>query len=146
MGLELQPITQREASRWIEEHHRTHTPPRGWKFGIAVNDGDKVVGVITIGRPVSHNLDDGWTAEITRCCTNGFPNAASMLYGAAARASRAMGYRRVITYTLKRERGTSLRAAGWTYLYSTSGGSWNRIGRPRVDINPTEQKSLWEAP
>jgi hypothetical protein len=36
-----------------------------------------------------------------------------MLYGAIARAARALGYRRLITYTLASESGTSLRAVGW---------------------------------
>lgn len=63
MSLQLQPITQREAEAFIRQHHRHHLPPRGWKFGIAVNDGEKVVGVITVGRPVARGLDDGWEAD-----------------------------------------------------------------------------------
>ena len=98
---------------FVSEHHRHHLPSVGWKFGIAVNDGSEVVGVIVVGRPVARNADDGWTAEVTRCCTDGTKNAASMLYGAAWRAAKAMGYRKLITYTLDTEPGTSLRAAGW---------------------------------
>ncbi|KKL52335.1 hypothetical protein LCGC14_2286450, partial [marine sediment metagenome] len=57
---------------------------------------------------------DGWTLEVTRVCTvNGFKNAASMLYGAAWRAAKAMGYKRVISYILDSEKGTSLVAAGY---------------------------------
>lgn len=145
MTLELQPITYAEACRFIEQHHRHHLPPQGWKFGIAVNDGSSVVGVVTVGRPVSRMLDDGWTLEVTRCCTTGVKNAASMLYGAAWRAAKALGYKRLITYTLNSEPGTSLIAAGWKSLYATSGGSWSRESRPRVDTHPTEQKTLWEA-
>lgn len=141
--LELQPITFRECCEFILQHHRHHLPPQGYKFGIAVNDSEKIVGVITIGRPVSRMLDDGFTAEVTRCCTDGTKNAASMLYGAAQRACRAMGYRRVITYTLKDEPGTSLKAAGWTALYQTPGKSWNGT-RLRIDKHPLGQKTLWE--
>lgn len=144
--LELQPITLKEACRFVAEHHRHHLPPRGHKFSIAVNDGDKVVGVIIVGRPVSrHWAKDGWTAEVTRCCTDGTKNAASMLYGAAARAARAMGYKRLITYTLVSEPGTSLVAAGWKVLYQTPGKSWSVPSRPRVDTHPLGQKTLWEA-
>ena len=143
--LELQPITYREACRFIERHHIHHLPPQGFKFGIAVNDGEKVVGVVTVGRPVARHLDDGFTAEVTRCCTDGTKNVASKLYAAAWRASRAMGYRRIITYTLASEDGTSLTAAGWKTLYETDGGSWSRESRPRVDKHPTGQKTLWEA-
>lgn len=142
--LELQPISFREACEFIAQHHRHHPPPQGWKFGIAVNDGEKVVGVITVGRPVARHLDDGWTLEVTRCCTDGTPNAASMLYGAACRAAFALGYKRVITYTLASEPGTSLRAAGWKVVGVSRGGTWNRKDRPRVDRHPTCQKTLWE--
>ena len=38
----------------------------------------------------------------------GVKNGCSMLYGAAWRAARALGYRRLGTYTLQTEPGTSL--------------------------------------
>jgi len=143
--LELQPITLKEACEFIDKFHSHHLPPQGWKFGVAVNNGTDVVGVITIGRPVSRHRDDGWTLEVTRCCTDGTRNVASMLYGAARRAAWALGYKRLITYTLEYESGTSLVAAGWKEIGKTSGGSWSRQSRPRVDTHPTGQKKLWEA-
>src|SRR3972149_264890 len=119
--LSLQPITYPEACKFVSLHHRHHLPPQGWKFGIAVNDGLQVVGVITVGRPVARMLDDGWTLEVTRCCTNGVPNAASMLYGSARKAVFALGYKKLITYTLKNEGGTSLKAAGWKLIGEAGG-------------------------
>ena len=142
--LNLQPITYPEACKFIELVHRHHLPPQGWKFGIAVNDGEKVVGVITVGRPVARMLDDGWTLEVTRCATDGTKNAPSMLYGAASRAAFALGYKRVITYTLQSEPGTSLVSANWRSLGEAGGGTWNRTARPLVDTHPIEQKTLWE--
>lgn len=142
--LTLQPITYKEAMRFIKDTHRHHKPPQGWKFGIAVNDGEKVVGVITVGRPVARMLDDGWTLEVTRCATDGTKNAPSMLYGAAKRAAFAMGYKRIITYTLDSEPGTSLKAANWKCVGEAGGGTWNRSARPRVDTHPIGQKTLWE--
>lgn len=144
MTLELQPITYAEACEFIDKHHRHHLPPQGWKFGIAVNDGEKVVGVVTVGRPVARMLDNGWTLELTRCATDGTKNAASKLYGAAKRATFAMGYKRLITYTLASESGRSLVAANWRMLGAAGGGSWNVKSRPRVDKAPTEQKTIWE--
>ena len=144
MSLELQPISFREACEFIKRHHSHHLPPNGYKFGVAVNDGGKVVGVITVGRPIARVLDDGWTLEVTRCCTDGTKNAASKLYAAAWRASRAMGARRLITYILQEEPGTSLKAAGWKEVGKAGGGTWNRKNRPRVDKHPTGQKTLWE--
>lgn len=145
MPLDLQPVTYAEACRFIADHHRHHLPPQGWKFGIAVNDGEKVVGVVTVGRPVARMLDNGLTLEVTRCCTDGTKNAASMLYGAAWRAAKALGYKRIITYTLLEEPGTALKASGWKSVYETSGGSWSRDSRKRIDTHPTGQKTLWEA-
>jgi hypothetical protein len=143
--LELQPITLEEANAFIEQHHRHHKPSVGWKFGIAVNDGEKVVGVVQVGRPVSFILDDGMTLEVTRCCTDGTKNAASMLYGAAWRAVKAMGYRKFITYTLQSEPGASLNGAGWELVGETKGRSWNCQSRPRVDAHPLQDKFRWEA-
>lgn len=146
MTLELQPITFKEACAFIVKHHRHHQPPQGWKYGVAVNDGDKVVGVITVGRPVARGLDNGWTLEVTRCCTDGTHNCASMLYGAAWRAAKAMGYKRLITYTLQEESGHTLdkTLSGWRMVHETKGGSWNCKARPRVQVAPTGQKTLWE--
>lgn len=145
MALHLQPISYGEACAFIRLHHRHLLPPQGWKFGVAVNDGERVVGVVTMGRPVARGLDDGLTLEVTRCCTDGTPHVASKLYAAVARAARALGYRRVVTYTLKEEAGTSLKAAGWRVLWETTGGSWDCPSRRRVDMHPTGQKVLWEA-
>jgi hypothetical protein len=143
--LSLQPITFKEASAFVRLHHRHHAPSVGHKFSIAANDGERVVGVVTVGRPVARHLDNGWTLEVTRCTTDGAKNAASLLYGAAWRATKALGYRRLITYTLIEEPGTSLSAAGWKALYQTEGGSWDCPSRPRVDTHPVGQKTLWEA-
>lgn len=145
MSLNLIPVTYKQACEFIKKWHRHHLPPQGWKFGVGVSNGEKLVGVITVGRPVARHLDDGFVLEVTRCCTDGTKNAASMLYGAAWRAAKAMGYKRLITYTLEHEEGTSLVAAGWMLVYKTAGGSWNCPSRPREDNAPTGQKYLWEA-
>ena len=115
MSLEIQPCTLREATRFVLDHHRHHRPPQGGLFAIALSTSELGVrGVVIIGRPVARMNDDGFTAEVTRCCTLGDKNACSMLYGAAWRAARALGYRRLITYTLATEPGTSLVASGFT--------------------------------
>jgi hypothetical protein len=141
----LQPITYREACAFILAHHRHHGAPQGWLFGVAVSRGLDIVGVAVVGRPVSRHLDNGWTAEVTRCCTDGTKNVPSMLYGACWRAAQALGYRRLITYILKSESGTSLLASGWKVIGERGGGSWHRPSRPRIDTAPIEGKMLWEA-
>lgn len=125
MTLALQPVTYREAARFVAVHHRHNKPPRGHKFSIGVAGGAGLVGVIMVGRPVARALDNGLTAEVNRSCTDGTRNANSMLYGAAVRAAKAMGYRRVVTYTQAQESGCSLRAAGFRRVKELPPrGSW----------------------
>ncbi len=143
--LQLQPITFEEACRFVTLHHRHHSAPVGHKFSIGLNDGEKIVGVVMVGRPVARAFDNGWTLEVTRLTTDGTPHVASKLYAAAARAARAMGYRRIVTYTLETESGASLQAAGGKVVWQTEGGSWSCPSRPRVDKAPTCPKTLWEA-
>lgn len=146
VSLAIQPITIGEARIFVGQHHRHHKPPVSALFAIAVNDGEKVVGVVMVGRPVARMLQDGMTAEVTRLCVlDAQPNACSMLYAAAWRAAKALGYRRLITYILQSEPGTTLKAAGWKSLGIRGGGSWSRDSRKRVDTHPLEQKQLWEA-
>jgi len=142
--LSITPITLREARSWVDRYHRHHGAPRGGIFALAVSAGPDVRGVAIVGRPVARNSADGWTAEVTRCCTDGSRNAPSMLYGAAWRAVRAMGYRRLITYTLPEEGGASLRASGFRLIGEAGGGSWSRETRPRIDMHPTQAKLRWE--
>ena len=139
------PITLREARAFVTRVHRHHRAPQGGLFAIAASEGDDVVAVAIVGMPVARMLADGFTAEVTRlAATEGTPNACSMLYAAAWRAARAMGYRRLVTYTLAEERGTSLVAAGWKRIGEAGGGIWDRKSRPRVDTHPTQAKIRWE--
>ena len=105
--LEIVPMTLREANAYVEQNHRHHGPVAGHKYSIGLSDGEKIVGVAIVGRPVSRHLDDGWTLEVNRLCTDGTKNACSMLYAAAWRAARAMGYKRLVTYILESENGAT---------------------------------------
>jgi hypothetical protein len=144
-SLSVVPITRAEAKAFIAKHHRHHKPSAGEKFCLAVADASgNVRGVAQVGRPVSRMLDDGWTLEVTRVATDGARNACSMLYGAAWRATKAMGYRRLVTYILDTESGCSLNAAGYKCIGTAGGGTWSRPSRPRVDTHPTQLKMRWE--
>jgi hypothetical protein len=120
MSLKLVPIGFREASQFIRENHRHNKPPTGWKFGVAVSNSLGLVGVATAGRPIARHFDDGSTLEVNRTCTDGTPNANSMLYGAIWRAAKALGYTRCITYTQAEESGASLRASGFVKVKELS--------------------------
>lgn len=145
MSLFLHPVTLQEANAFIERFHRHHKPVVGHKFSLGCADSDGPHGVIVVGRPVARSLDDGLMLEVTRCCSDGFRNTCSFLYGAAWRATKALGYTRLGTYTLPEEGGASLRAAGWRLIGERGGGSWNRPSRPRIDTHPLQKKLFWEA-
>ena len=133
-----------EANAFVVAHHRHHGTVVGHLFSLgAVHEG-KVVGVVIIGRPVSRIRDDGETAEVTRLCTDGTPNACSFLYGAASRAAAALGFKRIGTYILSTENGASLSASNWRLLGKAGGGSWSVPSRPRVDKAPLQRKLLFE--
>jgi len=116
-ALQLKPTTLRKANDFVAQHHRHNgrTSRNGGRWACSVEFGDQLVGVAIVGNPLSATYMDGYTAEILRVCTS--PDAprgaCSMLYAACWRAWKAMGGRRMITYTLTTETGASLRGAGW---------------------------------
>lgn len=68
-----------------------------------------------------------------------------MLYGAARRAAFALGYRRIVSYTLPAESGASLNAAGYRLIGIRGGGLWSRPSRLRVNESyPIGKKLLWD--
>lgn len=144
MGLMLEPTTLRDARRLCIRWHRHHRPPQGGLFAIACSHDDRLFGVVIVGRPTARNNDDGYTAEVTRLATDGTKNACSFLYAAAWRACRACGYRKLVTYILNSEPGTSLRAADWHCVGECGGGKWSRRDRPRADDHPTQLKMRYE--
>lgn len=138
------PIELAEANAFVAKHHRHHRPVVGHRFSIGAAQGDSVVGVAIVGRPVARGNQDGLTVEVCRVATDGTDNCCSFLYGAARKAAFALGYRRIITYTLPEEGGASLRGAGFKLLGERGGGSWSTPSRPRVDKHPLQVKLLWE--
>lgn len=142
--MHIVPLQLAVANDYVATHHRHHKPVRGHKYSLGCVVDNRLVGVAIVGRPVSRHLDDGSTLEVNRLCTDGTYNACSMLYAAAWRAARAMGYRKMITYILGAETGASLRAAGW-HLEDDhcGGGSWSTPSRPRHTDAPTCYKQRW---
>lgn len=128
-----------EAFDFVEAHHSHHEAPAGWRFGVAVDNGEhgRRVGVAVVGNPQARMLmkAEPGTWEVTRVCCHGPArlrrNVASKLYSLAAKRARAEGCTKLITYTLLEEDGTSLRASGWRPVRVTAGGSWSRPSRPR---------------
>jgi hypothetical protein len=146
MSLVVVPLELAEANAFIEAAHRHHRPVVGHRFSLGCVTHDGVLhGVCVVGRPVARLAGSPRdVAEVTRLATDGTANACSVLYGAAARACKAMGYQRLQTYTLPVEGGASLRASGWINQGAAGGGQWKHTdGKPRRTDQPTETKTRW---
>jgi len=147
--LRLEPVTLTEAKRFVWEHHRHNRAPIGWRFGVGLSDGERLIGVAIASYPGARELHDGQTIEVLRCCTDGTRNACTRLYGAIHRAAAALGYRVAITYTLASEPGSSVKAVGYVMDAELPARGWGG-GRHRYESNllgeiqrPEEAKIRW---
>lgn len=140
--METVALELKEANEFVHSLHRHHKPVHRDKFRCGVvDDKGKLRGVIQVARPVARNLNDG--RMVVRLCTDGYRNACSFLYSKAARAAKELGYKKIITYILESETGTSLKAAGWMHETDTRGHSWNCPSRPRTTTAPDDSKQRW---
>ena len=146
--LQLVPISISEANEFVFNFHRHNKPTQGGKFAIGASDGTELIGVAIIGRPIARFLDDGFTAEVLRVCTldDSPKNTCSKLYGASWRASKAMGYTKIITYTLQSESGASLKGAGWEVVAESKSNKTGWMNRPGREWQPIygQLKFRWE--
>ena len=145
----LKPVTFKQANEFVKQYHRHNTVSQGCKFCVGVTDeaGGELHGVAICGRPVARRLDDGYTCEIVRVCTDGTHNACSKLYGACCRIAKEMGYKKVITYILMSESGASVKAANFTLAAENCGGAkWTgkRYAGKEQNNRPTELKKRFE--
>jgi hypothetical protein len=142
MSLRIIPLELDEANELVSRWHRHHKPAVGHRFSIGVATGDgEVVGAAIIGRPVARLTDYRSVLEVTRLVTNGHKNACSILYAAAARVAREMGYEKIQTFVLDTETGTSLVAAGWQLEGLTSAShTWNNRDGRRDDQPKTPKR------
>lgn len=115
------PANLDQANAFVLKHHRHHETVFRHKFSLAACDPTGAVRAVAIvSNPVSRKLDDGWTLEVRRLCSDGAKNACSLLYAACWRAARELGYRRMLTYVLASETGNTLKAAGWKQVALTT--------------------------
>lgn len=117
--LDLRPIRFATARAFIARYHSHCPAPVAWRFGTSVWNGRQMLGVVTVGNPVAPALMGRGIVEVNRLCIrrDAAPllcwNAASMLYGDAARTAERAGFSRIVTYTRMDEDGASLVASGW---------------------------------
>jgi len=146
--IKVVPLTLRQANDFVEQWHRhsARTNNDGGKFAIGAEHDGQLVGVAIVGRPTARLLQDGLTAEVVRCCVSpaapkGTP---SRLYQHCARIWQLMGGRKIVTYTLAREGGASVRnlhGGGWTTEAEVPGArQWDTPSRRRA------RKPIYEEP
>lgn len=148
MTLRIVPISLEQANDFIDRLHRHNDPLPGHRWSIGVEREGQLVGVALVGNPAAPTLQKiPRVIEVRRVCTDGTRNACSMLYGAARRAARAMGFETIFTYTLPSEGGASLRAAGYELDKTDAGGPsrfWkNRPGRTVLPIEDDLVGGKW---
>ena len=140
----LTPLHRDQANAYVREHHRHSGVTQGYKFALGASVDGQLVGVAIVGRPLARGLQDGTTLEVLRLCTNGARNACSFLYGACRRAAKALGYRRLVTYTLESETGASLRAANFSPVATVTARHWDTPSRRRAKTREAAPRVRWE--
>lgn len=147
MALAMVPVTRAAVRAWVERHHSHHHKPNTWIAAVGVANDDVLCCVAILELPKARLLCDGFTAEVSRVASDGeSKHAASKALGSIVRVAFEFGYRRLVTYTLLGEPGTSYRAAGWVPVATSVGGSWDRKSRPRTTRDSAAQgtKVRWE--
>ena len=144
----LVPLDLSEANDFVRSFHRHNKPTQGGKFAIGLSSESGLCGVAIVGRPIARLLSDDFTAEVLRLCVDDDAprNACSKLYAAAWRACKAMGYKKLITYTLQTESGNSLRGAGFKIVAESKNTGKGWTNRPNRNWQPVygQLKFRWE--
>jgi hypothetical protein len=147
MTLFVVPIELADANAAIESWHRHHQPCVGHRFSLGVVDEQGVLhGAAVVGRPVARLAGHpSQVIEVNRLVSDGTRNVCSMLYSAAARASKELGFLKIQTYILAdEETGVSLKASGWVCEGIAGGGQWKHTdGQARRTDQPTGKKMRW---
>jgi hypothetical protein len=146
MSLIIVPIELSEANALVKRWHRHHKESQGHRFSIGAYDTKKqeLVGAVIVGRPVARLVNWRTTVEVVRLVSDGTKNACSILYAAAARVAKELGYEKIQTYILDTETGTSLLASGWECESKSAGGGHGWHSRSgRRDDQPENTKQRW---
>lgn len=151
-AVRIVPLTLAQANALVARWHRHHKRVVGHRFSLGCEADGVLVGAVIVGRPVARMTDKDFTCEVTRLVTDGTKNACSMLYQAAARTAREMGFERIQTFILESEPGVSLKASGWKCEGRVDHGQWIHSGQKQLLLGqthgnrtdqPTEAKTRW---
>ena len=143
------PLTLKEANAFVKEHHRHNKECRGHRFSIGAIYKNKLVGVAIIGRPVSRNFDFRFVSEINRNCVleNAPKGTCSFLYSRAMKVWQSQGGKKILTYTLETEPGSSLKAVNFIPVAKTNyyKNGWNNGGKINRSVDYVKTRKIrWE--
>lgn len=118
MSLVPARVTFDDVARFVAARHRHHPTmiaECATRFVLGAWDTVRNVlcGVAVVGNPSGRGIPADRIVKVNRLCTDGTKGACSFLYALAARTAAALGWAGIITYTLKREGGASLRTLVW---------------------------------
>ena len=142
------PLTLKDANKFVKEFHRHNKDCRGHRFSIGAIYKDELVGVAIIGRPIARKLDQKLIAEVLRNCVK--PAApkgtCSFLYSKAIQVWQVLGGKKVITYTLETEKGSSLKAVSFKNVSKTPVFKYGWTNRKNRILPETQKvrKVRWE--
>jgi hypothetical protein len=117
-------VTLKEAARFIALHHRHHDPAQGGIVALGMFEGDDLVAVGVLGRPVSRELQRLGICECIRLCVRADLRgsgehancAASQLEARLRRVSQALGLTTPSRKRLAATHPTQRRVRWWTEL------------------------------
>ena len=143
--MKIVPLELKDLNKLVTMYHRHHRPVQGHRFSLGIMKNGELIGGCSVGRPVARRCNPRDTLEVTRLVVKEFhKNACSMLYARSAKIARLMGYRKIQTYILDTEQGTSIKASGWTLEVTSPGGQWlHTDGHHRRQDQPTCPKQRW---
>ena len=149
MSNRVVPVRREFVVSFLRFQHRHSGVPVSYLFALGLAGPDNAIhGICVVERPKARCLDDGWTVEASRVCTDGAKNGCSMLLGRAWKIAKLFGYLRMVTYTLERESGASMRALsgqGWTISGKVKAREWTTPSRPReIGRTPEGGRIRWE--
>lgn len=147
---DVMPMGRDEANAFVGIVHRHAGQVIAHRFALGALVDGKLVGTAVVGNTKARGLHDRYAAEIVRLATDGTFNACSFLYGRCRCVWTAMGgdARKLVTYTLVTEPGTSLEAAGYVRVALVKGREHDTPSRRRRPIKGGAQlvdKWRWQA-
>ena len=142
------PLTLKDANKFVNQYHRHNKDCRGHRFSIGAIYKNELVGVAIIGRPIARKIDQKVIAEVLRNCVK--PDApkgtCSFLYAKAIQAWQVLGGKKIITYTLETEKGSSLKAVSFKEVSKTPVFKYGWTNRKNRILPETQKvrKVRWE--